>query len=87
MISEIFPTRLRGRAVSLTTAFLWVTIYSGAQLFPIMADYSQRKLGSVGGVFWLFSGVSVLAFLFGWKMLPETRGRTLEEIAASWKRK
>ena len=87
MISEIFPTRLRGRAVSLTTAFLWLTIYGGAQLFPIMTDYSQQKLGSVAGAFWLFSGVCVLALLFGWRMLPETKGRNLEEIAASWRRK
>jgi sugar porter (SP) family MFS transporter len=87
MMSEIFPTRLRGRAVSLTTAFLWVTIYSGAQLFPLMADYSQQKLGSVAGAFWLFSAVCVFALLFGWKMLPETKGRTLEEIAASWRKR
>lgn len=87
MMSEIFPTRLRGRAVSLTTAFLWGTIYSGAQLFPLMTDYSEKKLGSVGGAFWLFSAVCVFALLFGWKMLPETKGRTLEEIAASWRKK
>jgi sugar porter (SP) family MFS transporter len=86
MMSEIFPTRIRARAVSLTTAFLWVTIYSGAQLFPILSDYSQKKIGSVGGVFWLFTGICLVAFLFGWKMLPETKGRTLEEIAASWKK-
>lgn len=87
MMSEIFPTRLRGRAVSLTTAFLWLTIYSGAQLFPLMTDYSEKKLGSVGGAFWLFSVVCVFALLFGWKMLPETKGRTLEEIASSWKKR
>ena len=87
MMSEIFPTRLRARAVSLTTAFLWVTIYSGAQLFPIMTDYSEKLIGSVGGAFWLFSVICIFAFLFGWKMLPETKGRTLEEIAASWKKK
>lgn len=87
MMSEIFPTRLRARAVSLTTAFLWVTIYSGAQLFPIISDYSKKTLGSVAGAFWLFSVICVFSFLFGWRMLPETRGRTLEEIAASWKKK
>lgn len=86
MMSEIFPTRLRGRAVSLTTAFLWITIYSGAQLFPIFTDYSKELTGSVGGAFWLFSIICVFALLFGWWMLPETKGRTLEEIAASWKK-
>lgn len=87
MISEIFPTRLRARAVALTTAFLWVTIYSAAQLFPIITDYSQKVLGSVAGAFWLFTLICLLSFLFGWKILPETKGRVLEEIAASWKKR
>ena len=81
MISEIFPTRLRARAVSLVTAFLWVTIYSGAQLFPIITDYSVKRMGSVAGAFWLFSAICVLAALFGWRILPETKGRTLEDIS------
>ncbi len=87
MMSEIFPTKLRGRAVSLTTAFLWLTIYSGAQLFPIITSYSKRLTGSVGAAFLLFSVVCVFSFLFGLFMLPETKGRVLEEIAASWKKK
>ena len=86
MMSEIFPTRLRAKMVSLTTAFLWVTIYSGAQLFPILTSYSEKRLGSVGGAFWLFSVISLFAFVFGWRMLPETKGRTLEEIAGSWRK-
>ena len=57
-----------------------------AQLFPLMTEYSEKKLGSVAGAFWLFSGVCLLSVLFGWKMLPETKGRTLEEIAASWRK-
>lgn len=86
MMSEIFPTRLRARAVSITTAFLWLTIFSGAQLFPILTDYSKALFGSIGGAFGLFSIICLIAFVFGLKMLPETKGRTLEEIAASWKR-
>lgn len=86
MMSEIFPTRVRARAVSLTTAFLWVTIFSGAQLFPLLTAWSKRMCGSVAGAFWLFTGICLLAALFGWKMLPETKGRTLEEITASWKK-
>jgi len=85
MMSELFPTRIRARAVSLTTAFLWLTIFSGAQLFPVITDWSKARTGSVGAAFWLFSMICVLSWLFGWRMLPETRGRTLEEIAASWK--
>ena len=87
MKSEIFPTKLRGRAVSLTTAFLWLKIYSGAQLFPIITGYSERRTGSVGAAFLLFSVVCIFSFLFGLFMLPETKGRVLEEIGASWKKK
>jgi len=43
-------------------------------------------VGSLGGAFWLFTGICMLAFLFGLLMMPETRGRTLEEIAGSWKK-
>jgi SP family arabinose:H+ symporter-like MFS transporter len=87
MMSEIFPTRLRAKALSLTTAFLWLTIFSGAQLFPLLSQRSTELTGSVGGAFWLFTVVCVFAFFFGLWILPETKGRTLEEISASWKRK
>ena len=87
MMSEIFPTRLRAKALSLTTAFLWLTIFSGAQLFPLLSQRSTETTGSVGGAFWLFTVVCIFAFFFGLWILPETKGRTLEEISASWKRK
>lgn len=86
MISEIFPTRLRGRSVSLTTAFLWITIYTGAQFFPIITDKSKEMIGSVAGAFWLFSFICIFSILFGVYLLPETKGRVLEEIAASWRK-
>ena len=86
MMSELFPTRLRAKAVSVTTTFLWITIFSGAYLFPKLASLSIKLVGSLGGAFWLFSGVCILAFLFGLLMMPETKGRTLEDIASSWKK-
>jgi len=80
MMSEIFPTRIRAKAVAVTTTFLWVTIYASAQLFPILTGWSHRCLGSIAGVFWLFTVVCICAAIFGFKMMPETRGRTLEDI-------
>ncbi len=41
----------------------------------------------MGGVFWLFTGVCLLAFLFGWLMMPETKGRSLEQIAESLRKR
>ena len=83
MMSEIFPTRIRAKAVAVTTTFLWIAIYTCAQLFPMITGWSQRTLGSIAGVFWLFTIICLCAALFGIKMLPETRGRTLEDIGRS----
>jgi len=87
MMSEIFPTRIRAKAVALTTTFLWLIIYTAAQLFPMLIGFSQRHLGSPAGAFWVFTLVCLCAVLFGWKLLPETRGQTLEAIARSWQRR
>ena len=45
---------------------------------------SERTCGSVAAAFWLFTGVCILSFFFGWLLMPETKGRTLEEIGESW---
>jgi sugar porter (SP) family MFS transporter len=86
MMSELFPTRIRAKAVSITTTFLWATIFSGGYIFPTLTTASEELVGSVGGAFWLFTGICILSFLFGLRMMPETKGRTLEEIAQSWKK-
>jgi SP family arabinose:H+ symporter-like MFS transporter len=84
MMSEIFPTRIRAKAVAVTTTFIWVAIFAVAEFFPIMSGWSQRHLGSIAGAFWTFTIVCICAVFFGVKMLPETRGRSLEDIARSW---
>jgi MFS transporter, SP family, arabinose:H+ symporter len=86
MMSEIFPTRIRARAVAITTTFIWVVGFVAVYLFPIFSGISERLIGSIGGVFWLSGAVCVLSLLFGVTLLPETKGRTLEEIADSWKK-
>ena len=58
--------------------------FMAGYLFPILAGVSERLIGSIAGVFWLSGAVCVLAFIFGLTLLPETKGRTLEEIADSW---
>jgi MFS transporter, SP family, arabinose:H+ symporter len=84
MMSEIFPTRIRARAVAITTTFIWVIGFLAVYCFPIIAAYSKDAIGSVAGVFWLSGAVCGLALLFGLTLMPETKGRTLEEIADSW---
>jgi SP family arabinose:H+ symporter-like MFS transporter len=79
IISEIYPTKVRGRGMSFATTALWLVGYAGNQLFPLM----QQHLGS-DGTFWLFGGGALLTLLLvGW-LVPETKGRSLEEISRFW---
>lgn len=79
IISEIYPTKVRGRGMSIATTALWLVGYLGNQSFPIM----QNRLGS-DGTFWLFSaGALLTVILVGW-LVPETKGRSLEEITKFW---
>ena len=85
MMSELYPTRLRAKAVAVTTTILWCFIFFGAYLFPGILQLSEKLVGSEGAAFWLFTVISLFSFLFGRTIMPETKGRSLEEIAASWK--
>jgi SP family arabinose:H+ symporter-like MFS transporter len=83
MMSEIFPTRIRAKAVAVTTTFLWIVIFACATCFPIISGWSQKHFGSIAGTFWLFTLICLCSAVFGFKMLPETRNRTLEDIGRS----
>ena len=85
MISELFPTRIRARAVGIATVCVWIGGYIGTQLFPMLNKFFEGK-NLPGGTYWIFTILCVLSLIFGIKLLPETKGRTLEEIARSWKR-
>lgn len=87
MMSEVFPTRIRARAVALTTTFLWAIACVQGQFIPTLTSMSTNRIGSPAGVFWLFTLICIVSFFFGLKMLPETKGRTLEHIAAGWKKR
>ena len=86
MMSEIYPTRIRARAVSISTTFLWIAGFTGPLAFPKLVEVSEQSIGSPAGIFWMYAVICVGAFLFGWKLLPETKNRSLEEIAQSWGR-
>lgn len=79
IISEIYPTKVRGRGMSIATTALWLVGYLGNQMFPIM----QKHLGA-DGTFWVFSGGALVTIvLVGW-LIPETKGRSLEQITRLW---
>jgi MFS transporter, SP family, arabinose:H+ symporter len=79
IISEIYPTKVRGRAMSIATTALWLVGYMGNQLFPIM----QKRIGA-DGTFWFFSAGALLTVILVGGLIPETKGRSLEEITKFW---
>jgi MFS transporter, SP family, arabinose:H+ symporter len=80
LVSEIYPTRTRGRAMSLATAAVWAACFAVSQTFPIF------KQISIAGTFWGYGVLCAVAFVFVWLFVPETKGRSLEEIERSWSR-
>jgi sugar porter (SP) family MFS transporter len=75
IISEIFPNRVRGAAMSAAIASLWIACFLLTYTFPIL----NARLGSAG-TFWLYAAVCIAGFLFILARLPETKGKTLEQL-------
>ncbi len=76
---EIFPTRIRAKAMSIATLSNWGTNAVSAQLFP----WYVATLGMHVG-FFTFAGICLMATLFFWRFVPETKGKSLEEIEMLW---
>jgi len=79
LMAEICPTRVRGRAMSVATVCLWC-----GTLLVTLTFLSLVTLFTAAGVFLLYAVVSIAAFLFVFRGVPETKGRTLEEIEKFW---
>lgn len=79
IISEFFPTRTRGRAMSVATFALWAACYLVSQTFPMMLD----RLGSAW-TFWTYGVIAAVAAIFVAVFVPETKGRSLEDIERYW---
>jgi len=75
VISEIFPNRIRGAAMSVAVSALWIACFLLTYTFPLL----NAKLGSAGS-FWLYAGICVAGFVFIKLELPETKGKSLEQI-------
>lgn len=80
VVSEIFPNAVRGKAMALATLSLWIGNFLVGQLTPVMLE----GLGSAW-TFWLFAMCCSPALWITWKLIPETKGRSLENIENYWK--
>jgi SP family sugar porter-like MFS transporter len=75
ILSEIFPNRIRGGAMSVSVVALWLGNFLLSQTFPVMYE----KLG-LANCFWVYAAICLAGFLFIFFKLPETKGKTLEQI-------
>jgi SP family arabinose:H+ symporter-like MFS transporter len=81
VVAEIFPNHIRGRAMGVAIFFLWLSVYVVSQTFPMLLE----SIGSAY-TFWIYMITSVMAFIFILNVVPETKGKTLEQIQEMWRK-
>lgn len=86
ILSEIFPTAVRGRALGVATFFLWTADYAVTQSFPIMDANGSWFVRHFDHAFpfYTYAAFCLVLVLVVWRLVPETNGRSLEEIERSW---
>ena len=90
LIAEIFPNTIRSGAVAVAVAFQWIFNFIVSATFVPMYNISLGDMGEKFGhmfVYLLYGVICILAAVFVWKMVPETKGKTLEDITKLWKKK
>ena len=80
LISEIFPNTIRSQAVAVAVAAQWISNFLVSATFPSLCGWS------VGGTYCIYAFMSLLSALFVWRWVPETKGKTLEQMSALWRR-
>lgn len=75
VLSEIFPNKIRGAAMAVATSALWIASFVLTYTFPLLNDALNAS-----GTFWVYALICLTGFIFIYKKLPETKGKTLEEI-------
>lgn len=86
ILSEIFPTSVRGRALGLATFFLWSADYAVTQTFPMMDETNSALVREFHHAFpfYVYTVFCVVLIAVVWRFVPETKGRSLEEIERHW---
>jgi len=80
LISEIFPNTIRGKAIAIAVAAQWISNFIVSATFPSLEAYS------ITFTYILYGVLSVLSAIFVWKMVPETKGKTLEDMSKLWRK-
>lgn len=81
LISEIFPNTIRSQAVAIAVAAQWISNFLVSSTFPYLCDWS------VGGTYSIYAVMSLLSAIFVWKLVPETKGKSLEDMSNLWRKR
>lgn len=84
IVSEIFPNKIRGKAVSIVCAVLYLSSFLCAQFFPMITDYFDAMMNHPGGAYLIFAFICLSCVIFCWRVLPETKDIPLEKIGEFW---
>ncbi len=79
LISEIFPNTIRGKAIAIAVAAQWIANFLVSSTFPTLSSIS------LGGTYLMYAGFCALSIFFVWKFVPETKGKSLEDMTGLWK--
>ena len=84
VVSEIFPNQIRGKAVSIVCCVLYASSFLCARFFPMITNGFENRMGHPGGAYLIFAAICLSCSAFIWRVVPETKGLTLEEISHFW---
>jgi len=85
LLSEIFPNQIRGKAMAVAVAAQWIANLAVSWTFPMLdGNPTLVRHFNHGFAYWIYGAMSILAALFVWKMVPETKGRSLEQMEKLW---
>ena len=84
IVSEIFPNKIRGKAVSLVCIILYLSSFFCTQFFPMITDYFETTMNHPGGAYLIFGSICISCVIFCWRVLPETKDIPLEKIGEFW---
>ena len=88
LLSEIYPNRIRGRAMAVAVAAQWISNYIVSWTFPMMdKSTSLNNVFHHGFSYWIYGVMGLIAAWFVWKYVPETKGKTLEQMEKMWSTK
>jgi len=85
IVSEIFPNRVRSHALAIVCVFLFGSSFLTAQVFPMAMDWLRQTTGTSAGMYVVFAAICLSCAWFVWRMLPETKGLSLDAMGAFWR--